>query len=266
MWWMLALAWGAPCPEPQALGPLEVELEAAERKLGDLDSDGFLADTADLSARIGCLAEPVEPTRAAHLHRVFGLRAYLARQEEDAKAAFGSARDADPTYVFPFWLVPERHEIRELYAASEPDLTHFPVLPAKSGVLLFDGEESTDRPRFRPTLVQVLDDDGNVVRSAWIRPTDLMPEYDEAHPVLPPLAGGPKAVRTSLFVGSATAAVVSGVSYGLAGVANGRFNNAANNPELLASQRQANTFVTTSAIAGGAAVASLTGALLIGRF
>lgn len=265
MWaWLLAAAWAAPCAD-ESLVALEGDLTEAERRLGDLDSDAFLDQTADLASRVACLSEPVENVRAAHVHRVFGLRAYLARQDADARAAFASARAADPTYVFPFWLVPERHEIRELYAKSEPDLTRFPVLPARQGALLFDGEETTERPRFRPTLAQVVEDDGKVSASAWLRPTDVMPDYDEARPVLPPLAGGPKAVRTTLLVTSATTAVLSGLSYGLAGLANQRFQDATDRDTVLDAQRASRTYVTTSAVAGGAAVASLTGAFLVGR-
>ncbi len=267
MWWIWSIGWAlaAPCEEAASLADLEADLEAAERRLGDLDSDAFLDQTADLAPRVACLAEPLEPVRVAHLHRVFGLRAYLARQDADARAAFGAARAADPNYVFPFWLVPERHEIRELYAASEPELTRFPVLPAKNGLLLFDGEETNERPRFRPTLAQVLDDAGAVEATAWLRPTDVMPAYDEARPLLPPLAGGARTVRTTLFASSGAAVVLSGVSYGLAGLANQRFQSAEDRQTVLDSQRQSRIFVTTSAVSGGAAVAALTGAFLVGR-
>ena len=44
-----------------------------------------------------------------------------------------------------------------------------------------------------------------------------------------------------------------------------RFQAATDRDTLMSSQRSANAFVYTSAISGGVAVASLTGAFLVGR-
>lgn len=263
--WTVAMALAAPCAERGNAEALSARVEQAEKQLGDLDSDGFLQKTNDLSVRVECLAEALSPVQAAELHRTFGLRAYLGQQTEDAKDAFSSARAADPDYVYPFWLVPERHEIRELYGAAEPDLAVLPVLPAKSGSLRFDGVEGTERPMFRPTVVQVFDDEGQVQASAWLRPTDALPPYEEARPVLPPLIGASRTARTTLLVSSGVAVVTAGAAYGLSGLANSRFRDATDRESLFSTQRSANTFVYTSAISGGVAVATLTGAFLVGR-
>jgi len=265
VWILLAAALAAPCPTREAPEMVLGRVDEAEKRLADLDSDGFLERTADLSTLVTCLQAPLSPDQSAKLHRAFGLRAYLGRQADDAKLAFASARAADPDYVFPFWLVPERHEIRELYAAADPSLAVRPVLPAKDAVLRFDGVESTERPMFRPTVVQVVDEQGEVEASAWLRPTDALPAYDEARPVLPPLIGASRTARTTMLATSGVGVLTAGVTYGLAGMANQRFVEAGDRDTLLKAQRTANTYVYTSAISGGVALASLTGAFLVGR-
>lgn len=264
--WMASAAAGSGCEAPIGIDTLEAQLEQAERALGDLNSDGFLSQTADLAARVECVEGAVPPKVAAHVHRVFGLRAYLGRQDADARAAFSSARAVDPDYVFPFWLLPERHAIREVYAEAEPDLAVLPVLPARNGELRFDGRPIDERPQLRPTVVQVLGNDGAVVATRWLRPADGLPPYDASRPVLPPLIGSKRTLRTTLLVSGIAAGVLAAGSYGVAGVANAGFQKAENRDEVFGNQRLANAMVYTSGISGGVAVVSLTGAFLVGRF
>ncbi len=257
--------WAA-CPEPLSPDGLDQRLEAAERDLGDLDSDAFLADTADLDKQVACLDAPVDAKLAARIHRAFALRSYLGREESQARVTLVSSKAVDPNYVFPFWLLPERHELRDIYAEVPDDRPMLPVLPAKRGELRFDGVPVDDRPQLHPAVVQVLDNEGKVLRSEWVRATDVLPEYDEARPVLPRLAGSARTVRTTLLVTAASTAVLAGASYGVAGIANGRFNNTTSRDTVLSSQRLANTMVTTSAISGGVAVVSFGSAFFVGRF
>ncbi|MCB9694425.1 MAG: hypothetical protein H6736_21660 [Alphaproteobacteria bacterium] len=260
----LAVALGATCDttSPEAL---EARVEEAERAFGDLASDRFLELTASLAQDVACLEGTVTPTMAAHFHRAFGLRAYLGRQEGDTRAAFASARLADPGYVFPFWLLPEQHALRQLYAESEPDPAVLPVLPPREGSLFMDGVASTERPQLRPTLVQVLDADGAVQASAWLRATDAMPPYTPTRPVLPPLVGNLRAFRTVLLTTSVASAAVAAGTYGVAGLANARFQGASDRDTLLGSRRLANSMVGTSAVGLGVSVTTFTGALLVGR-
>ncbi|MEZ4319861.1 MAG: hypothetical protein R3F61_20290 [Myxococcota bacterium] len=265
--WVGSVAVAAtPCAERPSPGELEAVLEAAERALGDLDSDGFLEKTTDLATRVACLEGVLDPRQVARIHRAFGLRAWLARQEPDARAAFSSSRNADPDYVFPFWMVPESHALRELYSEADPAPGAVPVIPAREGMLWFDGAEGDVRPLLRPVVVQLVEPDGSVERSAWLRPTDPLPPYESTHPVLPPLVGAPRTLRTGLLVSSAAFALTAVAAYGGAALANTDFQKASDRDALFGSQRRANNLVVTSGITGGVAVASFTGALLVGRF
>ncbi|MCB9679685.1 MAG: hypothetical protein H6737_31550 [Alphaproteobacteria bacterium] len=266
MFWMSLAIADPGCADRSTPRELDALLESAERDLGELDSDGFLEQTADLPRVLSCLEDPLTSRQAARVHRAFGLRAFLGRQEAGAREAFAAARHADPDYVFPFWLVPERHAIRQLYADATPTEAVLPVLPARAGELRFDGAPIDERPQLRPVVVQVLDADGKVAATGWLRPTDPLPPYEPTHPVLPPLIGPSRTVRTGLLVTAGLSTLVAGGAYGWAGLANRDFQKAADRDSLFGSQRRANTLVTTSAIAGGTAVVSLTGAFLVGRF
>ena len=260
----LSLA-ATPCPEPLTPDALTVQLEAAQRDLGDLDSDGFLDKTADLAQRLPCLAGVLTPPQAARLHQVFGLRAWLGRQTGDARAAFASSKASDPDYVFPFWLLPPSHELRDVYAEAEPDLAILPVLPAKAGDLYFDGVPATVRPQLRPVVLQITDADGKVLTSTWLRPADGLPPYEATRPVLPPLIGSARTLRTGLLTASVVGAVVAAGAYGTAGLANRGFNKARDRDGVFDNQRLANGMVITSGVGAGVAVIAISAAFVVGR-
>lgn len=260
----LALA-AAPCPAPLTPEALMVELEAAQRDLGDLDSDGFLDKTADLAQRLPCIDGVLTAPQAARLHQVFGLRAWLGRQSGDARAAFASSKAADPDYVFPFWLLPPSHELRDVYAEADPDLAILPVLPPRDGELIFDGVVATVRPQLRPVVLQITDGDGKVVTSTWLRPADGLPAYEATRPVLPPLIGSARTLRTGLLATSVIGAVVAAGAYGTAGLANRGFNKAQTRDGVFGNQRLANGMVITSGVGAGVAVLSLSAAFVVGR-
>lgn len=264
--WFLATALAAPCPDGLSAQTIDAALFDAESAIGQLQSDRFLTETEDLTLTVACLREPIDASFAAHVHRVVGMRAFIGRQGEDVTGAFSAARAADPTYVWPETILPEGHGLRDQLREA-PTLDAVRPLPRpRAGVLRFDGVEGLERPTDRPTVMQVLDADGEVVATGWLHPTDALLPYDARRPVLPPLPTGPRRVRSSLLVAAVTGTVASAGLYGwaAAGPSQG-FEKASDLDEILSAQRSTNTLVTLSAVSGSVAVSSLTAALLIGR-
>lgn len=262
---LAATTFAAPCPEALSYTSLEARLDEAEHALGDLRSDRFLELTRGLASDVECIDDVLTPPQAAHLHRVFALRAFLGRQEDDTRSAFSASRAADPTYVLPFWLVPEQHTLRGLYAEAVPDPALRPVIPARNAEIRMDGAPTTDRPLLRPVFVQIVDDEGSVATSAWLRPSDAMPAYTPTRPILPPLIGNARTLRRTLLVVAGATAVGAVASYGVAGIQNARFQKATDRETLLGGRRGANSMVGTSIVCAGVSVGSFTGALLVGR-
>ena len=115
----LSAAWAA-CMAPVDATALDRSLDESEHSLGQLASDQFLEGTESLAERLRCLDRPIDPPFAAHVHRVFAVRAFIGRQGDDTAAALRAAVAADPTYVWPTTILPEAHSLRDLYAESSP--------------------------------------------------------------------------------------------------------------------------------------------------
>lgn len=168
-------AW-AVCPATSA--NLAESLEAAEAAFADMDTAAFLTATNRVTAEANCLAESTPRSVIARLHRVEGLRAFVDKDNDRAARAFAAGRSIEPAYTFPEQLVPAGHPVRTQYTTLNPDAGGSTAVPAPaSGYLAFDGRTTTARPNGRPTLAQLVGDDGGVAQSRYLWPDDPMFDY-----------------------------------------------------------------------------------------
>lgn len=257
------------CPAPVTAAELQQSLQEAETAYSRLDVEAFSDAMDQASFQVPCLAEAVDTGLVARVHRMEGLRQYVALSEERAVQAFAAARAADPTYVIPTWLVPDGHELRQLYGQMPLQNGEIEEVPAPlAGGLRFDGQAASARPARWPTLVQVLDPDGRTVASAYLFPGDALPPYLAAPSAERPASSpGARAPRLVLLGSSVALAVGAGVTWGLAGAAERSFDDP--HPEwglaeLEAQRAQTNTLATGSALLGLAALG--TGAVAVFAF
>ncbi|MBT3224438.1 MAG: hypothetical protein HN348_35675, partial [Proteobacteria bacterium] len=183
LFFLVGLAMAQECEEPTTSRDLLKAVEATESAYSLADGAGF-QQNAELSEQLlPCLGEPLSRAMSARYHRVRGLAAFLARDEELQKASLSAARWVQPRYVWPADLVPMDHPVREAYDGidiGEPALLDLP--PPKEGELTIDGQPGLQRPTAWPTIVQHFGPEGDV-RHTWYLPTSATnPEYEAAKP------------------------------------------------------------------------------------
>lgn len=174
----LPAARAATCPDRATLSELNRSMERAETAYGGLDLDGFMSASEALRSDLPCLGEPMTKVVAARLHRIEGLRGYVDNDRRAASQSFAAARQIDPAYSFPDTLVPEGYPEFELYNAIDLSLgASQKVDPMIDGYVLFDGVVGNARPTDWATIVQVIDEEGDINVTTYLRPGMPMPSY-----------------------------------------------------------------------------------------
>lgn len=260
----LTAAQAAPdsCPAGTTTTDLTTAISDAEATFADLDIEAFKEATDRLRELLPCLEDPLTRHLSAEVHRFLGLRAFGDR-DPDAALYFAAARSIEPDHVFPVSLIPEGNPVRTSYRAYDLAQGRTVTVPEPAGgSLQFDARTTQLRPAAWPTIFQRLDEQGAVVHTAYLMPSDPLPDYpvkqlrvvaidDPSLPVRPP---APPA-RTPLLVGTLTAAAATGVLYGLAGVSKATFlDSSTPDAELDGLRKRTNALVLTSAVTGAAAV------------
>lgn len=268
-------AFAAPnCSTPIPVSTLRAGLSQAESAFSALDVERFTTTMDDVVYEIPCLSEPAEPALVAQLHRLQGIRQFVAHDDQRAAEAFAAARGADPSYQLPTWLVPDGHAIRDLYGRVPLDNGTFdPVPPPATGTLRFDGLEGSRRPTGWPTLVQLLDAQGRPLSTAYLFPGEAMPAYDAGKPAVTAVAGPEPAGRSrrgaglALVGATAASGLASGLLYGLAGANAADFERdhpAWDRADLVGQRARTNDLVAASgALAAVAAGCALTATFVV---
>ena len=267
MIWMLASgAIAAECPTTTTAAALDGLLGLAEEAFADLDVERFSDVMDEVTFYVPCVADPLTPKTAAHLHRMQALRQFVARDERRTVAAIAAARSAAPTYALSDDIVPAGHVLYDLYGQLplENGSVHTVAEPV-TGSLRFDGVVTLDRPTSWPTIVQVATEDGSIASTDYLFPQGAMPTYEAVSvrtsslvPMLPFVKSKP---QLYLLAGSAVALLGAGAMYGAASVSAAGFDQ--EHPEwskadLDAHRGTTNTLVVGSAVAAVAGAGGLT--------
>ena len=267
-----SLAFAAdPCQTPISAEAMRAALTQAESAFSALDVERFTTTMDDVAFEVPCLSEPADAALAGRLHRLQGIRQFVAQDEQLASEAFAAARAADPSYALPTWLVPDGHAIRDLYGRLPLENGSFDELsPPSVGALAFDGVQGLRRPTSWPTLVQVLDAEGRPVSTAYLFPGDAMPTYDAS----PTLASAPartpsrrpgRKVGFTLVGATAAGGVAAGLLYGLASASAADFER--DQPDWDAADLKAHRARTNDLVAAsGALAATAAGCALTATF
>lgn len=274
----------AACPATSA--DLTSSLEAAEAAFGDMDTAGFLTATNRATAEANCLTESVPRSLIARLHRVEGLRAFVDKDADRAARAFASARAIEPAYTFPEALVPAEHPVRTQYTAVDPAAGGVTTAATPtSGYLTFDGRNTISRPTERPSLAQLVADDGAVSQSRYLWPEDTLFTYPGSASVAASTGGtsggatstgssastATKAERKGpnvpLAIAGGAALLASGATFLVANGAHSAYYADDVAPgDLEGLRSKTNTFVIVSAGTGVAAVGLGIGAVVAGHW
>ena len=278
---LLSLAIGAEgdCPNPTREQSIRDTLDDAYGALEALDITAFVASATALDETLPCLADPLSPKLIAEIHRTKGIRAFGEREAEAAGLMWAAARSIDPSYRFPYNLIPDGNPIREAYLQVDvSERTVESLEPPSTGDLRFDGYSTVDRPASFPTVVQYVRPDGGVAFSRYLQPSDTVPDYPTGPPppgpktpvpVVPmpspqpvpapqPVTTTRRSARAPLWFAAGLTAVASGITYGIAGTTKAEFEDPATpDADLDGLRSRANTLVIVSGF-GAAATVGLT--------
>ncbi len=153
-------------------------MQRAEDAYQNLDLDGFLSADEALRSDLVCLGEPMTKVVAARIHRVEGLRGHLDNDRRAASQSFAAARSLEPEFSFPEDMIPEGSPELDLYTAIDLSLGSMQkVDPMIDGYVLFDGKVGAERPTDWATVVQVINEDGEINVTTYLRPGQPMPSY-----------------------------------------------------------------------------------------
>lgn len=235
---------------------LQDALDRAETALTELDVDAFRRGVQEAEALLPCVQDRLPPALIAEFHRFWGLRAFGDR-DPLAAAAFAAARRLEPSYRFPETLIPTGNPVLNEYTRLDPgERAVVAVEPPARGALLFDGQESTERPAEWPVVVQHLTGSG-VDFTAFLLPDRPLPDYLTLSEAPPPQIQV-RSYRKPLLIGTASAMALTGVLYGVALHGHARYVDTERNPlpdDVLPGLRtRTNALVVVSAVTATAAV------------
>ncbi len=187
-------AWAAAgCEAPTTMADLQAPLADGESGVVELEEDAVTLAITRLDTRLHCLSEPLAPVDVAAVHRLYAYGAFVQGDIPGARAAFGAARGADPSWVITERLAPPGTPLRELFNTASLDVATEAVRVPSGTSLLVDGVRTLERPLDRPAVLQLISAEGHVLESAWLTEDEPMPDWSRYAVVVPPtpVAGAP---------------------------------------------------------------------------
>ncbi len=181
---------------------LQTALQGADQAWGD-DAANFAVAVDAMRRILPCVTEPVDAATAAHVHRVEGLAAFAVRDLAATRLAFSAARATDPSWVLPEAVAAQGSPLRAEWSRVEPLPGTVRLAAPRRGELRVDGVATLQRPEARPTLVQVVDERGLAVTSAWVPAGGNVPAYARKPGAGWWIAAGASAVGGAALLGGA---------------------------------------------------------------
>jgi hypothetical protein len=154
----------------------------AQDAFANLDEEGFSRARDEVLEAVPCASEPLTSSSAAGYFRVRALDAHLRRSPGDLQANVQAMSEIDPLPPSTS-VTPKGHPVRnawDLARQSGPGPREQLPVP-NGGRLRIDGLDVLDRPTARPTIVQLLDQDGALTWTQVLEPGDRVPVYPIAN-------------------------------------------------------------------------------------
>ena len=170
------------CPMPIPAEIFDSQLSDVQKALDSKSLNQLSSRFAELEKQVVCLAQPLTPKQAGRYHLIKGVTLWIGKENTQAKLYFSAAKASSSRVSIPKQVFPPGHEIQETYA-SAPSLSETQDVYVPGYTFYFDGSETTYRPMYRPTIVQIGDDESEdeISWSLLLLPGDPMPalEYSE---------------------------------------------------------------------------------------
>lgn len=162
-------AFAADCAAPVPAEAVATLLEDAMLAYATLDEDGFRESAGNADSKLACLSDVLPTSKAAALHRVHGLRAFLDGDADLATTEFSAALNIEPSYSLSAKVAPEGGKLWRLYDGARELPTTDPVsftIP-KTTLAYVDGVKTSQRIPEYPVVLQVTTSAGKVFHSVY---------------------------------------------------------------------------------------------------
>lgn len=248
---LAGVAW-ADCSVPTDTAELATSIAEAEAAFSAMDSAAFSAAAGRVDATLPCLDEVLPPADAAAVHRVDAYHALLDGDEAALEARLWATVAILPAWTPPSHLAPPGHPLHDAWQSAKKRVAvpGVPLEPPEHGVIHVDGVRREARPSDRPTVLQLVRDDGSIAWTARIRLGEEPPYWVPAAPAPDPVATphlapaapigptpptttdipgktGPSPTATGLLAAAGCAALASGALFGLATASRHTFDDPA---------------------------------------
>ncbi len=165
----------------RSTAPRELSSLVQEALLGfaTQDAPGFEAAAGQAARALPCVDQPLAPSQAAAFHRLVGLRAWYAGDQEAARVAFHAARILQPGFRLSGKVAPPEGDLYALLSElPRVAATHSDPLGAPAGAdAWLDGVLGAERPRDLPVVLQLGPGDGTVVWTGYLPPGVAVPGH-----------------------------------------------------------------------------------------
>ena len=147
----------------------------------EMDPERFERARVAVIAAVDCTQDVLPGADVATFHGVMAMAAFIRHDDVGAVNAFRGARAADTAWTLDPVVVPEGHPMRTQYtlASTLADGARRSIQSTAGRELLVDGAPGDTFPSDRPAVLQVLSEDGRVVKTYYILSIDGLPTWIE---------------------------------------------------------------------------------------
>ncbi len=194
--------------QPVSAERMSSTMQQALIDFATLDEESFDAATRRAHDELPCLDEVLLPPSAAAFHRLMGLQAFSAGQDEVAVISFRASMNIEPDYELSGKIAPEGGKLHRLWLeAKDGPSPQVGLFRTPGGMYAWvDGAEGALQAEDLPSIVQYGVTDDQVAWTRYLPPGELppttMPGVGLAITQAPP---APDAVPVSVVAGAPTA-------------------------------------------------------------
>lgn len=175
---LMSSALAQDCAESISVESLSAKVDEAMLAFASMDEEGFLSTSAIVRGDVSCLTTVLPSGKAAALHRMNGLEAFVNGDTQATEDAFAAALALEPDYALSAKLAPKGGKLDLIYqAAKARSRAPMPFRLPTGYTAWVDGIAAPARDDAFPAVIQVGKSTTSLDYSAWLGAHDpFMPD------------------------------------------------------------------------------------------
>ena len=176
------------CDEALTLTDANQYLNQSMTALENMDATQAGLLLKSIGNTMNCMNEPVTQSFASQYFIMQGILKWASGSQDDSARYFSAAKSVQPGITISTDIFPESHEIHTAlkYAPKTPETIEMSM--SEGETVYFDGVKSLSRPLNRPTIYQLMDSSGTVVKTKLVDKGEELPNQSTPVEETPPPA------------------------------------------------------------------------------